>query len=200
MLSTCCVIQRPGWQCARSWCLPACNAVLLPTLLLLLVLLLQERLRTLLPPEYMQPIDEGLPSYLQWGFACVRSRALQLGPQAFGLVPFIDIANHAADPNADIRVPPPGPSAAAAAQAAQAAADGAGADGAGAEAAAAAAGAGDQGFVELVAVQDIAAGQEVTISYTGLSGYTNQRFMAQYGFVPRQGNVADRLELQVPDR
>jgi predicted RecA/RadA family phage recombinase len=128
----------------------------------------------------MTPIEPGLPSYLQWGFACVRSRALQVGKQAFGMVPFADIANHAADPNADTCVAP--------AAAAEASADvsqqqqGAG------------------GFVELVAVKDIPAGEEVTISYSGLQGYTNQRFMAQYGFVPAQGNPADRLELTVPDR
>lgn len=49
---------------------------------------LQERLRSLLPPEYSAPIEPGLPSYLQWGFACVRSRACQLGKAAFGMVPF----------------------------------------------------------------------------------------------------------------
>jgi len=37
--------------------------------------------------------------------------------------------------------------------------------------------------------------QEVTISYSGPQGYTNQRFMAQYGFVPAGGNMADRLDL-----
>jgi hypothetical protein len=31
-------------------------------------------------------------------------------------------------------------------------------------------------------------------------GYTNQRFMAQYGFVPAGGNMADRVMLEVPDR
>eukprot|EP00775_Hariotina_reticulata_P012042 gene12042-12185_t len=61
----------------------------------------QQRLQQLLPIEYMQPIDDGLPSYLQWGFACVRSRACQVGPQAFGMIPFVDLANHAGDPNAD---------------------------------------------------------------------------------------------------
>jgi hypothetical protein len=147
---------------------------------------LQERLKQLLPPEYMTPIEPGLPSYLQWGFACVRSRALQLGKQAFGMVPFADIANHAADPNADTRAVPAAPTAAAAAADAESSTD--------------APQQGSSGYVELVAVKDIPAGSEVTISYSGLQGYTNQRFMAQYGFVPAQGNPADRLELAVPDR
>eukprot|EP00879_Flechtneria_rotunda_P022438 GHRR01023688.1.p1 GENE.GHRR01023688.1~~GHRR01023688.1.p1 ORF type:complete len:362 (+),score=153.27 GHRR01023688.1:241-1326(+) len=138
----------------------------------------QARLRSLFPPEYMQPIDEGLPSYLQWAFACVRSRALQLGPQAFGMVPFVDIANHAADPNSDIRgvQATAGSNSSSDSQAKQ-----------------------QQAYVELIALKDVMAGQEVTISYSGLAGYTNQRFMAQYGFVPSQGNMADRLELSVPD-
>lgn len=144
----------------------------------------QERLRTLLPPEYMNPIAPGLPSYLQWGFACVRSRALQLGQQAFGMVPFADIANHSADPNADTRAAPAAPTAAGSESAADAPQQQQQAAG---------------GFVELLAVKDIPAGTEVTISYSGLQGYTNQRFMVQYGFVPAQGNPADRLELTVPD-
>lgn len=154
----------------------------------MLLCFLQERLRTILPPEYMQPIGPGLPSYLQWGFACVRSRALQLGAQAFGMVPFVDLANHAADPNADTRVVP----AAAAAATGATSSSGGGSDSPQTPEA-------SQGFVELVAVKDIPAGAEVTISYSGLAGFTNQRLMAQYGFVPQQGNTADRLELQIPE-
>ncbi len=37
------------------------------------------------------------------------------------------------------------------------------------------------------------ADEEVTISYTGPEGYTNQRMMAQYGFVVEGGNPADRI-------
>lgn len=47
-------------------------------------------------------------------------------------------------------------------------------------------------------MEDIASGQELTISYTGPEGYTNQRLMAQYGFVPPDGNPADRLSLELP--
>ncbi len=38
---------------------------------------------------------------------------------------------------------------------------------------------------------------QVTISYAGPEGYTNQRFMAQYGFVPVGGNAADRVRLEL---
>lgn len=47
--------------------------------------------------------------------------------------------------------------------------------------------------MELVALRPLQAGQEATISYTGPAGMTNQRLMAQYGFVPTGGNPADRL-------
>jgi hypothetical protein len=52
--------------------------IMMLLLWLLLLYLFQQRLLQLLPPEYMQPIGEGIPSYLQWGFACVRSRACQV--------------------------------------------------------------------------------------------------------------------------
>jgi hypothetical protein len=99
------------------------------------------------------------------------------------MVPFADIANHAADPNADTHAVPAAAETAVAESATEAQQQ-----------------QGGGGYVELVAVKDIPAGTEVTISYSGLQGYTNQRFMAQYGFVPAQGNPADRLELTVPER
>eukprot|EP00873_Tetraselmis_striata_P014806 jgi/Tetstr1/435070/TSEL_024039.t1 len=49
---------------------------------------------------------------------------------------------------------------------------------------------------QLVALRDIAVGEEVCISYTGEEGYTNRRLMAQYGFVPSEGNPADRIDLE----
>lgn len=48
--------------------------------------------------------------------------------------------------------------------------------------------------VVLAAVEAVKAGQEVTISYTGESGATNQRLLVQYGFV-QAGNEGDRLHL-----
>jgi len=113
----------------------------------------------------MTPIGPNLPSYLQWGFACVRSRAFRLGPQAFGCVPFIDFANHTDTPNADIRVQTA--AADAAGQQQQQQEDGSeGSEGSGSNA--------GEGFVELVALADVAAGSEITMSYSGPGGFTNQ--------------------------
>lgn len=61
------------------------------------------------------------------------------------MVPFLDLANHAVDPNADMRV----------------AASGAG-------------GPASSAVFELYALRNIAAGDEVCMSYTGREGYTNQ--------------------------
>lgn len=42
---------------------------------------------------------------MEWASACVKSRALQLGPQAFAMVPFLDVANHASvKPTANFRL------------------------------------------------------------------------------------------------
>lgn len=41
---------------------------------------------------------------MEWGFACVRSRAFRLGPEAFAFVPFLDMANHAVSVCARARV------------------------------------------------------------------------------------------------
>ena len=107
------------------------------------------------------------PTFMEWAFACVRSRAFSLGRASkekeealvFAYVPFLDCANHApGTPTADFGL----------------------------------AGAAD--VVHLRAVTDIPAGQAVTISYTGPRGMTNARLMAQYGFA-LPSNPADRLTL-----
>ena len=120
--------------------------------------------------------DEGpdaVPTHIQWGFGCVRSRAFSLGPDRFAFVPFLDAANHA---DADPARP------AAAYRFVEG--DGVGlAEG------------GDR--VELVLLRAVAAGEEVTVSYTGPAGATNRRLMAQYGFVPAGGNLADRVEFDL---
>ena len=74
------------------------------------------------------------PTYMQWGLACVRSRALQLSKDRFAMVPFLDVANHASEPNAAFRISV------------------------------------SDDAVELVALSDIAAGQEAVISYTECNG------------------------------
>ena len=117
------------------------------------------RLAELFPGLAVPACEDG-PTWLEWAFACVRSRAFRLGEQIFAFVPFLDAANHAAEPTADFQL------------------------------------SADASAVNLVALGPIAQGAEVTISYTGKVGYTNQRFMAQYGFVPRYGNPFDRLELE----
>ncbi|GLC38819.1 hypothetical protein PLESTB_000712700 [Pleodorina starrii] len=145
-------------------------------------------------PDLMEPLAPDVPSWFQWAFACVRSRAFRAGPDAFAFVPFLDFANHAEAPtsaaapptangaptaNADFRVSPP---------LAAAGSGGGGSNGSG--------GGGGE-FFELVALRDIAHDEEVTICYSGPEGYTNQRYMAQYGFVPQGGNPADRIKLEL---
>jgi len=99
------------------------------------------------------------PTWFEWAFACVRSRAFQLSTECFAFVPFLDAANHAEQPNANFQM------------------------------------AADKSAANLISLSSISSGEEITISYTGKEGYTNQRFMAQYGFVPRQGNPFDLLRL-----
>ena len=49
--------------------------------------------------------------------------------------------------------------------------------------------------IVLFAMENIKAGDEVTISYTGRVGYTNKRLMTQYGFVLANGNPFDVFSL-----
>lgn len=109
---------------------------------------------------------------LQWGLACIRSRAFQLTPALFASVPFADLANHATKPNA--RLDPvldctdtiqSGSS---------------------------------DNWVVMRALEDISAGDEVTVSYTGVAGATNRRLLVQYGFV-LPDNENDRLDFELFD-
>ncbi|EFJ46131.1 hypothetical protein VOLCADRAFT_121106 [Volvox carteri f. nagariensis] len=151
----------------------------------------QARLSSLFP-MFMEPLAPDVPSWFQWAFACVRSRAFRVGPDAFAFVPFLDFANHADAPpngttvngtspltaNADFRLSP------ATTRGTPGGDNGGGSDD-------------GVSYFELVALRDVAPGGEVTICYCGPEGYTNQRFMAQYGFVPRGGNPADRIKLDL---
>lgn len=65
-------------------------------------LLLQERLRQLFP-GLADAMGPGLPTFFEWAFACVRSRAFRLNSQRYAFVPFADIANHSAQPNVGFR-------------------------------------------------------------------------------------------------
>ena len=129
--------------------------------------------------EQRQRLAEVLPSLaaaqppLAHGFALVRSRAFALGGNAFAVVPFADLANHAANPAADLVVP-------------------FGDDGqpSGGDAN------GAPPTVRLAARRDLRAGDEVTICYSGNdAGYTNARLMALHGFAPEGGNRHERLPL-----
>ena len=95
---------------------------------------MQERLKALFPGLATPMAGDNTPTYMQWGLACVRSRAFQLDKERFAMVPFLDIANHASEPNAAFRNNM------------------------------------SDSAVELVAVSNIAAGQEAVISYTECNG------------------------------
>lgn len=122
----------------------------------------KKRLESLFP-GLARPMCEDGPSWMEWSFACVRSRAFAVAPDVFGYVPFLDVVNHSQDPNADFRL------------------------------------SSDQETVELVALTQVDAESHLFISYSGVEFFDNRRFMQQYGFVPRQGNFADRLVLPCID-
>lgn len=137
----------------------------------------RERLRALLP-EISREGQEGAEEVeapgclppgrtLEWAFACVRSRAFEVGENAFAFVPFADLANHADKPSADVVRPIKEE--------------------------------GDSGFVRFVAREAMGEGQEVTLSYSGIEGYDNQRMMVQHGFVLPGGNRKDRVPITVED-
>lgn len=52
----------------------------------------QQRLAALFP-GLSRPLeaDGSVPSWLQWGFACVRSRAFKVGEEAWASIPFLDM-------------------------------------------------------------------------------------------------------------
>lgn len=110
------------------------------------------------------------PTHMEWAFACVRSRAFALGGGGGREGAGAAAPTFAFVPFLDLaNHAPDTPNA-----------DfGLSADGS---------------TVRLVAVAPVAAGDEVTISYTGAAGATNARLMAQYGFA-LPSNPADRLEV-----
>ena len=169
----------------------------------------QLRLRMLYAPFCAAPAVEGAanggaPSYMQWAFACVRSRAFRLTARTggeggggesgtasssassaaatFALVPFLDCANHSERPNAAYRLVGGGGDD----QADDDSNNNGGNSGGGSP----------QPFVELVALAEVKPGDEVCLSYTGPppAPATNRLLMAQYGFVPTGGNPRDRYE------
>jgi len=119
----------------------------------------KERLRGLFPGLGVPMEDDG-PTWMEYAFGCVRSRAFTHGDGRYAFVPILDAANHALEPNADFSFNP------------------------------------NTNKILLFAMEDIAEGEEITISYTGRVGYTNARMMAQYGFVFENGNPFDRYSLE----
>ena len=134
---------------------------------------------------------------LQWGLACVRSRAFQLTSTLFAQVPFCDLANHSERANAMVR---PLSDSEAGQQSEPEGLDRELQDlenpGAQSPPQQGSQAAGGGLSVALVATEAIAEGSEVTISYTGVSGATNRRLMVQYGFsIP--DNQHDRLDFEL---
>ena len=64
--------------------------------------LVQDRLRNLFP-GLAGAMGTDRPSFFEWAFACVRSRAFRLTGQRYAFVPVLDIANHSPRPNAGFR-------------------------------------------------------------------------------------------------
>jgi hypothetical protein len=119
----------------------------------------KQRLRELFPGLAVPMDGDDGPTWMEYAFGCVRSRAFSLGEDRYAFVPVMDAANHAMDPNADFSFNP------------------------------------GNDTIVLFAMENIKAGDEVTISYTGRVGYTNKRLMTQYGFVFTSGNPFDTYSL-----
>ena len=107
---------------------------------------------------------------LQWALACIRSRAFQLSPTLFAAVPFADLANHSPRPNSRLEPALEAPDAIRSGN--------------------------SDNWVALVATEDIPAGTEVAVSYTGSTGATNRRLLVQYGFVIPD-NENDRFDFEL---
>lgn len=66
----------------------------------------KDRLKELFPGLAV-PMDGGDgPTWMEYAFACVRSRAFSLGEDRFAFVPVLDAANHDIEPNADFSYNP----------------------------------------------------------------------------------------------
>lgn len=65
----------------------------------------KQRLKSLFPGLGVEMEEDG-PTWMEYAFGCVRSRAFKLGDDAYGFVPILDAANHAMEPNADFSFNP----------------------------------------------------------------------------------------------
>jgi len=134
----------------------------------------RELIKALMPdlttPQHAMDDDQHV-TVGAWALALVRSRAMRVGVGAHAVVPFLDCANHASVPSVDYRcdsVETPA-SSGLPPQASDAMAD-----------------------VELVALTDADAGDELRLAYTK-GRLTSAEHFEQYGFVPRGGSPADRV-------
>jgi hypothetical protein len=57
-------------------------------------------------PHFEGGEQGGGATLIQWGLACVRSRAFQLSKSHFAYIPFLDMANHSAAPSGNFRGSP----------------------------------------------------------------------------------------------
>ena len=97
-------LQTIQWQPSSSWSWSQCtggtsddafeNAMVFNICVTETPTVMQERLAAMFP-QHAQPTASDGCTWMQWAFACVRSRAFQLGPGFFAFVPFMDMANHA---------------------------------------------------------------------------------------------------------
>ena len=99
---------QAGSTCPVPWGLLSSVTTWLPKQCLKQILtkticLLQDRLTGLFPGLATPMGEDSSTTYMQWGLACVRSRAFQMGKDRFAFVPFLDICNHSPAPNAAFR-------------------------------------------------------------------------------------------------
>ncbi|WPT13843.1 Protein PLASTID TRANSCRIPTIONALLY ACTIVE 14 [Picochlorum sp. SENEW3] len=67
----------------------------------------KKRLKSLFPGLGVEMEEDG-PTWMEYAFGCVRSRAFKLGDESYGFVPILDAANHAMEPNVDFSFNPSG--------------------------------------------------------------------------------------------
>jgi len=66
----------------------------------------KSRLADMFPGLSVKMSDGDGPTWLEYAFSCVRSRAFKFGEEKYAFVPILDAANHSLDPNADFSFNP----------------------------------------------------------------------------------------------
>ena len=67
----------------------------------------KSRLANMFPGLSVKMCQDDGPTWLEYAFSCVRSRAFKYGEDKYAFVPILDAANHSLDPNADFSFNPP---------------------------------------------------------------------------------------------